>query len=236
MLGRGAADEISDHRVTVCAAGWCEELGLIRIYPTRLTSPLKQWQIVSIPVERNPADTRAESWKIQGSRAEWDNLDAKIKVVGELDRPERRGLVRKLVSPCVSILNENHVSLGIIDPKSLRGYLSEREDVPETVQQTLWGRNTPKTKASYAFQPRLEYRCSGCVAADTHDQQIIEIGCYEWFRKNPGYEAKVFDNLQLYNPGWAKYLLVGNQANHRTSYLVINVIRWKRSAEPLALE
>lgn len=233
MLGRAAPDSLSDGRITICAAGYSPTYGFIRLYPTRLTSPLRQWSIVSVPVERNPQDTRRESWKIQGSKGEWDSLDSKIEVVEELPRSERMQLVPQLVSPCVTRLNDDRVSLGIVRPSQMRGYLSARSDVDPTVQLTLSGGRTPKTKANYAMQPRLEYRCSGCIGSGPHDQQIIEIGCYEWFRKNPGKEDQVFENLHLEDPQYEKYLLVGNQSHHRVSYLVIGVIRWKRDTSDL---
>jgi hypothetical protein len=229
MLGRAAPDTLRDGRTTICAAGYSRTHGFVRLYPTRLTSPLKQWSIVSVPVERNPQDTRGESWKIEGSKGEWDDLDSKIEVTGELARPERIQLIPGLSSPCVMMLNESRVSLGIVRPKELRGYLSERSEVDPTVQTTLFGGRTPKTKANYKLQPRLEYRCESCTSVAAHDQQIVEIGCYEWFRKNPGGEAQVFDNLRLADPEYEKFLLVGDQAHHRGSYLVIGILRWKRS-------
>lgn len=234
MLGRGAPDTMTDGRVTLCAAGWSPTLGFIRIYPTKITSPLNAWNIVSVPVERNPQDSRPESWKIQGSRAEWDNLDQKIEVVGELKRPERLELVRKLARGCVRDLNDSHQSLGIIKPSTLVPILAERSDVDEAVQTTLWGHALPKTKAHYTAQPRLQYTCTPCRAPGGHDQQIIEWGCYEWFRKHPGKEEQVFDNLRIRDDEWEKYLFVGNQNNHRTSYIVINVIRWKKSLKEQA--
>ncbi len=55
---------------------------------------------------------------------------------------------------------------------------------------------------------------------------------FEWFRKNPGKDAQVFENLGIGNRTWEHHLFVGNQANHRTSFLAIGVIRWKaRGAE-----
>jgi hypothetical protein len=231
ILGRGAPDVLRDGRVAICVAGWSPKLGFIRIYPTRLTSPLQQWNIVSVKVEQNPTDSRPESWKITGSASEWERLDENIQVQDTLGRDERIALIPTLASGCVSLLNESHLSLGIVHPTELRGYLSEREDVDRTVQRTLLGGSVPKTKVNYPLRPRMSYRCGECRAESGHDQQIIEIGCYEWFRKNPGKEAQVFENLRVDDPDFEKYLLVGNQANHRTSYLVIGVIRWKKSRD-----
>lgn len=228
ILGRGAPDELKDGRVAVCVAGWSRTLGFVRVYPTRLSSPLKQWSVVSVQVEKNPSDSRSESWKIVGSASEWERLDRNIRVIGTLDREGRTALIPTLVSGCVSDLNDAHTSLGIVRPSAIRGYLSPREDVVHSVQTTLLGGSLPRTKVNYAMRPRVVYRCSACQSQQEHDQQIIEIGCYEWFRKNPGKEQQVFENLRLGDPNYEKFLLVGNQANHRTSYIVIGVIRWKK--------
>jgi hypothetical protein len=230
MLGRSAPDQTRDGRTTVCAAGWSPSLGFVRIYPTTLQSDLQAWNIVSVPVERNPADSRAESWKIQGSKREWDNLHRKIEVHDSLPPPRRHALVKKLARDCPTDLNNRRVSLGVVRPVELKWYLGDRPDVDETVQRTLWGSTLPKTKINFAVQPRLEYRCSSCEAKSLHDQQLIEIGCYQWFTKNPGREEQVFRNMHLSDPGWSKYLFVGNLANHRTSYVVISVLWWKRAA------
>jgi hypothetical protein len=228
ILGRGAPDKIRDGRITICAAGWSRTHGFVRIYPTRTSSPLRQWSRVSVPVERNPLDSRRESWKIQGSKDEWDTLDRKIEVVGEVTGLERRDLVQSLVSPCVNLLNDSRASLGVIRPVELSGELSARTDVDQGIQMTLTGLPQQKTKHGYRFQPRLKYRCSECQAAQLHDQQVIEWGCYEWFRKNPGAESQVFQNLHIGDSEYEKHLFVGNQANHRASYLVITVLRWKK--------
>ncbi len=232
VLGRGAPDTMHDGRVTICVAGWSPSLGFIRIYPTRNTSPLRQWSVVSVPVERNPNDSRPESWKIQGSSAEWDRLDRKIQVLREVRRAEKLRLVPPLVTGCVASLNDQRKSLGLVHPSTIEGYLSDRADVDTTIQTTLFGDALPRTKSNYEMQPRLRYRCGNCLLEGGHDQQIIEWGCYEWFRKNPGKEVQVFDNLQVGNAEWEKYLLVGNQNNHRPSYLVIGVIRWKKDLKP----
>jgi hypothetical protein len=35
ILGRACPEPLKDGRVTVCLAGWSEEYGFIRLYPTR---------------------------------------------------------------------------------------------------------------------------------------------------------------------------------------------------------
>src|SRR5438132_8893567 len=90
VLGNAVPDIISDQRITVCTAGFSKKHGLIRIYPVPPLSNMKRWNIVEVPLERNSRDTRAESWKIQGSKNDWDKLGAKIRRIdGIAGRDER---------------------------------------------------------------------------------------------------------------------------------------------------
>lgn len=96
VLGNAVPDEISDNRKTVCTVAFSKEQGLIRIYPVPPNAPMKRWNVVSIPLERNAKDTRKESWKIQGSKTEWSTLSNKIKVKRKLSRKEWIDLIFRL--------------------------------------------------------------------------------------------------------------------------------------------
>jgi len=89
VLGNAVPDEISDHRKTVCTAGYSPKHGLIRVYPVPPGTSMKRWHVVEISLERNPQDTRVESWKIQDSKAEWDKLKFKITDHDQLTRKQR---------------------------------------------------------------------------------------------------------------------------------------------------
>src|SRR5712692_10438835 len=121
VLGNAVPDVISDERITVCTAGYSKELGLVRIYPVPPVSPMKRWKIVRIPLERNPRDTRNESWKIQGSKSEWDQISRKIELKGTVEETKRLPLLDDLYSrfgvDCVEQLNDKLVSFGLVKPK-----------------------------------------------------------------------------------------------------------------------
>ena len=57
--------------------------------------------------------------------------------------------------------------------------------------------------------------------------QLLDWGCYQWIKKNPGHQQQIWANMGVGQPDWMHYFLVGNQANRRTSYMVINVLRQK---------
>jgi hypothetical protein len=225
VLGRSSPDTMKDNRVSVCVAGYSPSCGFIRLYPTRLDSPLKAWNIVSVPVERNDQDARAESWKIQGSKSDWSLLSDKIQVVGQVDKKDRLPLVAPLVSGCVLNLNDEKRSLGMVKPVSKRCYFADREDYDPSIQMTLLGTVMISDKHKYGLQPRVEYECSQCKATGKHDQQILDWGVYEWLRKNPGEEEKVWENLFWKEKQQEILFLVGNQARHLSSFMVVSILR-----------
>jgi hypothetical protein len=228
VLGRSSPDTMKDGRVSVCVAGYSPKAGFIRLYPTRLDSPLRMWSIVKVPVERNDQDARVESWKIEGSKSEWPRLSDKITVLGKLERGKRLAFIMPLVSGCVADINDRRKSLGIVKPISKRCYLEDREDYDSSFQMTIFGKVLISDKHKYGLQPRVEYKCIGCKASQAHDQQILEWGVYEWFRKNPGREEQVWENLFSRESQQEILFLVGNLARHPSSFMVISILRIPR--------
>lgn len=232
VLGNAVPDEISDNRKTVCTVGYSFKMGLIRIYPVRPDIGMKRWEILEIPLERNPKDTRLESWKVQGSKSEWDGMRQKIGNVGKVSSRQRQIELEKEMKErygvgCVEELNIKKRSLGFITPNINNYYFSKRSDHDSTTQKTLYNSEPFLTVKNYKVQPRLVYRCSECKTKKEHDQQILEWGAYEWIRKNPDKMENLWENLRLNDPNYEKTLLVGNQALHRNSFMVISIFRRK---------
>jgi len=225
ILGRGCPERIKNGRVTVCTAGYSSQLGFIRVYPTKVGMPLHQWNIVKVPLERNPQDTRVESWKIQGAKSEWERLSEKIQVVGDLKRDKRLNLIANLADECVNTINEAKRSLGIIKPVIEKCYFSEQEDYDTSTQLTLLGIPLPKVKEQYPFVPRIRYRCTGCKCKTAHDQQVIEWGFYEWIRKNPDKADQVWENALIHSPKHEVFFFLGNLFRYRNVFLIISLLR-----------
>ncbi len=231
VLGRACPEPMRDGRVTVCMAGWSEKLGFVRVYPTRTDMPWRRWDVVQIEVERNERDNRRESWKIAGSKDKWDSLADKVKVVGRVDSTdERRNLIGNLTDSCVNVLNDQRRSLGIIKPLSiLKTYFADNPHYEKLFQLGLPGfteLDEVQVKRDFPLEPRIRYRCPDCLTqAQHHDQQVLEWGFYEWLRKFPQQPEQVWENARIGHPNTDIYLFVGNQAAHRTSFIVISVLR-----------
>ena len=235
ILGRGCPEKIKNGRITVCTAGYSPTHGFIRIYPTRMDMPFKRWDIIKVPVEKNPRDTRRESWKIEGSKTEWDKLDEKIDVIGKFPEEKRLDLISNLIDDCVHVINEQKRSLGIIKPTIEKCYFSEQEDYDASTQLDLLGQPLPKVKEQYPYVPRVKYYCSKCKAPNGHDQQVLEWGFYEWMRKYPDKIDQVWENAKLFSHDYEKFFLVGNLFQYRSRFIIVSIIRLRKRniAKPL---
>lgn len=230
ILGRGVPEQISNGRITVCVAGYSETVGFIRLYPTRVDSPLALWNIVSVEVERNPHDNRRESWKFPESRLGWEHINRHIAVNSELKRGDRIGLLDAIKTDCVKDLNQKRYSLGVVKPVIKRSYLDTNQRHLEAYQPLfeMMEHADVMTKRDFEVEPRFEYLCGpNCKAKHTHNMQLLDWGCYQWIKKNPHNPQQIWKNMAIGSPDWTHYFLVGNQANQRTSYMVINVLRQK---------
>ena len=226
ILGRACPEPLKDGRITVCLGGYSHKLGFVRIYPTKTDMPWNRWDIVSVEVEKDSRDTRAESWKIAGSKRDWDNLTKKVKVVGHYDRSNWTNLVSNLADECVHDINAEKRSLGIVKPTIIKRYFAHNPHYGQLFQPLLPGfAETTSVKRDFEYEPRVKYQCSNCKIKNPHDQQILEWGFYEWIRKYPDLREQVWENAKFNSNDHDLYFFVGNQLRYRTSFLVISVLR-----------
>lgn len=226
-LGLAVPEQTSKGNTTVCMAAYHPDLGMIRIYPCRPDMGLGRWRKFSAYVERNPKDTRYESFKLYGASDGWDSLS--VNLTGKVPRSERLGILEKCQTTCVHDINTARLSLGVIKPETIFRveygknplYVKPSQRPLVLVESDRW----VSTKADFPFQPIIMYRChAGCKG---HKQTILEWGAYEWIRKNSGDEYQIIENWRLTDPDYEHFLVVGNQASHRNSFLVINVVPFK---------
>lgn len=227
VLGMAVPEERKDGRRTVCVAGYSAELGsMVRLYPVRPDAGLHRWDMISVTVERNPEDNRKESFKLRDSRGGWDRLNDQIAKVCVVKPDERAKLIDPLVDPCVGLINGERRSLGIVKARLIdRAYFADNPSAGREHQgaiPALADQHWVRTKADYPHEPRLAYRCGGCLSA--HDQKVLDWGAFEWMRRGRGPEEQYWQNLRLYDPTYDLFVVVGNQANQRTSFLVIGII------------
>ena len=239
VLGHGAPNEVKKigNRQGRCACIWSEKMGYCRIYPIP-HGYLHDWEIIDVEVRRLTNDGRENTFIIYNYEQDWDKMYLHIKVHKDgdkriaLSREDCIALVRKLAVDSFSDVRYSKRSFGIIKPSQMEGFLEKNLD--KSVQQaTLFDfDHLIMNQKDYKWIPCIRYTCSTpCKSKHPHKSKIVAWECYQWMIKNPNSEEhckKVFDNLQINNDEWEKYLLIGNIRTYPKTYIIVKVIRFKK--------
>jgi hypothetical protein len=219
VLGRAAPEHYAGKQsVTVIA--YSHKLGFVRLYPTRLDSPLKQWAVCSIEAERHENDTRRESYKLKG---DWEKQNESIDLLGELGREERVALLHGLAKKGIESLRKGTIAL--IKPNNMAPHIVMKEKPEGKKGKDIQG------KRDYDAKLFIEYNCSP-ECSKPHRHWVIEWGVYEALRKNPEQADSMTRSLHLENPKYEKYFLIGTRGK-KDRYVIIGVIRFKRDSGEL---
>lgn len=239
MLGKTVPETTSDGRLTVCTAGYDLEMRKpIRVYPLARHECPKRWSVSRLPLERNPKDSREESWKIRGDRSP-DRHSEINSVIEPIERrvgdAQQREILSALAVSSISEANAKRKSLCVIYPKSVPVlYFSKREPTAlPSMEPTpdLFGKSKDlPVMQRFPWHPRIKFEDDD----GEHNLMLREWGCYELMRKY-GRMANTMMGEAL-NLSTAPPLLCGNFAAHRTSWLVISIFHGSVHARPHVIE
>lgn len=225
MLGKTVPEPNSDGRVFVCSAGYSAELrSLIRIYPLARYDAPARWQKCRVNLERNPRDSRPESWKLAGDRrpGQHDRINQAFTPYERLTGWERRELLddSALWVDSIAEANAKRMSLALIQPKRVPtlSYDINRAS-PDSPQMRLFddGLHPAEGAKRFPYMPRIEFDDN----SGHHRLMLRDWGCYELMRKHPNLTMQLDDALAL---GEDSVLLIGNLNSHRTAWLCISVL------------
>jgi len=227
VFGRTAPEESKKYGQSVCLAGYSEELRqFVRVYPIDIRTRLKARSKITVEVERNSKDSRAESWALKG-RSE----KAILGVTSPLDKDTIRPILEANAAASIDDLNKAKVSLGVIKPEQYMVQLKTRSNIEIPGQQTLFDSFKiavgVKSANSYFHAPYLLVNNGGqsCL-------QIREWGIYELMRKyeDAGRAVTTQDITNGLHIGGGKdvYFVVGNMVSVRNVWLVIKAFSYKK--------
>lgn len=215
-LGRTVPEESKKYGAKVCMAGLSKELGsLMRVYPLPVINPIKSRHECVMELERNPSDNRRESWKLKDRDRGILSVSSKPTLASEcLESALRPHLFRS-----IDELNDRRASLGVLEFQGqAKGSFRSRNEVNHPDQGLLFDAVDECFGAgAIDIAPYIEFWDSD---SKRHDLQIREWGCYEWIRKERHAASGLWSNLKL-NEDKTIWAVVGNQANRRTSWLII---------------
>ncbi len=235
MLGTTVPEPSSDGRVFVCSAGVSDECRrLIRIYPLARRNAPRRWGVHSVKLERNPRDSREESFQIAGNRSpgahQWINYKFEI-TKGAFPESRRADLLSRYVIGSLQEANAKRLSLAVVQPDDLDLTFELNPPPEDAPQLSLFeGKDGDRVSGARRFRwmPRLRFRDE----CGKHNLMLRDWGTFELQRKQD--ETYFLGNLEsaLHLNG-SSSLLVGNMNNKRTTWLVISVLNGIRSPATL---
>jgi hypothetical protein len=233
MLGKTVPEPQSDGRTFVCTAGYSPELRqAVRIYPMALRDAPPRWSMCRVPLERNPKDSRRESWKLRGDRSpgRHELINRVIeRLPGKVDDKARRELVGAMTVSSLKAANEQRLSLCVLLPADVPAIRAERgKDVEMAPTPDLFPHPLDRPVAErFAWHPRVRFADQD---GHKHDLMLRDWGCYELMRKRPDCNPVMLaDALGMVA---APPLLCGNFNRFRNAWLVISVFSGSLLARP----
>jgi hypothetical protein len=244
MLGKTVPEEDSQGRITVCSAGYSQQLGaLLRLYPlARFDSPTR-WSTSVVHLERNPKDNRPESWKLYGDRTTGahDQINRAAFTVGTPMPMHARGeALKPFVVGSLAEANERrdwrdrHISLAVLQPSAMAVEFDHNPESPESPELKLFDLpgDEPSGAKRFPYIPRLRFQDERAESAPL----LRDWGVYERMRKAPDFATwtdseRRADITAALHLDESCSLLIGNFNRHRNRWLVISVLR-NLKAEP----
>ena len=236
LLGRTVPEKSKKYDTTVCAAGYSKELNqLMRVYPLPPTLPtFRSRTVFSIALERNNLDSRMESWTLKNRSAE--SIKNSFMTIGS---EQLVNYLEKHRSESIQELNKKKRSLGVLKISDFKVVLKTRKQVRNQFQMELFDDFQEscsfKTAGDYFLAPYLDFSDSS-----RHSLQIREWGVYELLRKYDSDRRMITANdigaaLNL-KPSKDLYLLVGNMAHARNTWLIIKTFSFSRQVQKLLFD
>lgn len=225
IMGTGAPNQCADGRKTKCAIVLAQNLGLIRVYPIPAEKPFPVWGLVDCEIERNEKDSRRESYKIAPD----------FKIESKIDSPVAK---RQLLNECIlksgehdplHYQNASRSSIAIVkqDYGSIMACMSQR--TPEVLPDDPefgW----VSVQSTFPCKPYIDWQSvQGCE----HKSHLLGAEVYEGLRKNHDNPSRIYDIMQLMNPNFDHWLLMGNMRNRRNVWVVVHLHRLKRQADEI---
>lgn len=218
-MGVGAPNESKAHGKTMCAIILTKEHGFIRVYPVPATLIFPLWGDVEVDVDRG-SDTRPESYKMISFTLHGKIEDANSK--------------REILNACV-------IKSGMDDPMDFQNNLRKSifmvrpswGDIEVTLTQKV-PQISPDdeecgwivTQGKHWIKPYVKW------TSDQGREHASHLGgreIYEGIRNNPHEPWNLMNNLQIMNPDYEHWMLMGNMKDRRNVWLCVHLHRLKKS-------
>jgi len=219
VMGVGAPNESKHNGKSMCAILLTKDYGFIRVYPIPAEEKFPVWGTVAMEAEKG-SDGRDESWKILS----WEitgKVECSLQKAEILHACE---LKSGMDDPC-DFMNETRKSIFLVRLEwgSIESTLSQK--IPSYVSQDDEECGWIVTQAKHWLKPYLTWTSK---QGKSHTSHLGGREIYEGIRHNPTEPWNLMNNLQIMNPDYEKWMLMGNMKDKRNVWLCVHLHRLKK--------
>jgi hypothetical protein len=220
IMGIGAPNICRDGRKTMCSILLCEDLGFIRIYPIPATETWPLWATVEVDIERSQSDTRNESYRLTAYRF----AEPPTK-----DRQRKRDLLEQCVlrsgaDDPIQYMNAQRGSIALVKLSwdgLVPSFNHRIPSVGESDEEFSW----IKAQGEHWQKPYLQWTSEQGAGHTTH---LVGREIYMGLLNNPTRPWDIFNNIEISNPDYEHWLLLGNMKDKRNVWVGVHLHRLKK--------
>lgn len=219
VLGVGAPNETRSGQKTMCAILLTHDHGFLRIYPIPAQEKFSVWSQVSVHLEKGN-DGREESWKV----CDW-SVDSKIEDASQKREILKACELRSGLHDPIEYMNEARRSIALVPLEwgSVEATISQK--IPSFVSSDDEECGWIVTQAKHWLKPYVTWTSK---QGRSHTSHLGGREIYEGIRRNPTEPWSMMNNLQIMNPDYEKWLLLGNMKDRRNVWLCVHLHRLKK--------
>ena len=217
-MGVGAPNESKTLGKTMCAIILTKDLGFIRVYPIPAEIDFPVWGEVEFTTTKGN-DPRTESHKMES-----------FSIIGKINDPSTK---REILNSCV-------LKSGMDDPMEFQNNLKKSifmvrpswGDVEVTLTQKIPSISPDDeecgwivTQGRHWMKPYVKWTSD---QGKEHSSHLGGREIYEGIRNNPHSPWNLMNNIQIMNPDYEHWLLMGNMKDKRNVWLCVHLHRLKK--------
>ena len=219
IMGVGAPNNSLKNGKSMCAIILTREMGFIRIYPIPASESFPVWGTVNLILSKG-SDPRDESYKLES-----------FNVTGEVKRSESKreilnaACIKSGMDDPMKYQNTRRKSIFLVKPTwgDVEVTLSQKvPDIPPDDDECGW----IVTQGRHWLKPYLKWESD---QGSEHTSHLGGREIYEGIRNNPHKPGNLIDNIQIMNPDFEHWMLMGNMKNKRNVWLCVHLHRLKKS-------
>lgn len=220
IIAKGAPVKTSDGSIVMCSIAVCQEFGLVRLYPLRVSDGVRVWSKVKVKARRSNKDNRKESWRVLECEAVGaiDNRDCKIDLLDEC-------ILHSGTKDPIAYQNDKRASIAIVKPCGRVGMSLEPRCDDEYFShnpEETW----VYTQNEMPFKP---YAVWSSIQGVKHKSHIVAQEVYVGMLNNSSNPSKVYDIMRFGDPDYEHWLVLGNTKDRRNIWVLPHVHRFKKT-------